>query len=235
MTDGFQSKLILLRGYEENAVGIDELGLPTIEMPELFMSQKLVPQSGISHPVPAWLAFGSPEAKSLATGDSPRISHRRGSSASASSQRRETSRPPANRRRESVPPPSDADSNSTSPHSDGPPGLAKPTLTSDTPAVYKVPSLRATTYSSAVASIILDPASSDSDSIASVEDTANYMRSPSVPLTARHLTPNIVSLSIFNPASSRNDSPPLSFQPLSKRKFTHCLALSVRLSSFMLV
>lgn len=45
ITAGFQDKLVLLQGYAESAVGIDELGLPSMTIPQLFISDKL----GISH------------------------------------------------------------------------------------------------------------------------------------------------------------------------------------------
>lgn len=42
ITAGFQDKLVLLRGYTESAAGIDELGLPTLTVPHLFIPDKLV-------------------------------------------------------------------------------------------------------------------------------------------------------------------------------------------------
>lgn len=42
ITAGFQDKLVLLRGYSESAVGIEELGLPTMTVPQLFLADKLV-------------------------------------------------------------------------------------------------------------------------------------------------------------------------------------------------
>ena len=42
ITAGFQDKLILLRGYSESAASIEELGLPTMTVPQLFLADKLV-------------------------------------------------------------------------------------------------------------------------------------------------------------------------------------------------
>jgi hypothetical protein len=41
ITAGFQNKLVLLRGYTESATGIDELGLPSMTIPQLFIPDKL--------------------------------------------------------------------------------------------------------------------------------------------------------------------------------------------------
>ncbi|KAF8165184.1 hypothetical protein B0H34DRAFT_227411 [Crassisporium funariophilum] len=41
ITAGFKHKLILLRGYTENAAGIDDLELPSFGIPDLFMPEKL--------------------------------------------------------------------------------------------------------------------------------------------------------------------------------------------------
>jgi len=42
ITAGFQDKLVLLRGYAESAAGIEELGLPSMTIPQLFIADKLV-------------------------------------------------------------------------------------------------------------------------------------------------------------------------------------------------
>jgi hypothetical protein len=42
ITAGFQDKLVLLRGYEASAAGIDDLGLPSMDIPHLFIPDKLV-------------------------------------------------------------------------------------------------------------------------------------------------------------------------------------------------
>ncbi|KAJ7904396.1 hypothetical protein B0H14DRAFT_2662655 [Mycena olivaceomarginata] len=42
-TSGYREKLILLKGYTQMAPAIAELDLPFIEIPDLFMTQKLVP------------------------------------------------------------------------------------------------------------------------------------------------------------------------------------------------
>jgi hypothetical protein len=41
ITAGFQDKLVLLRGYTESAAGIEELGLPSMNIPQLFIPDKL--------------------------------------------------------------------------------------------------------------------------------------------------------------------------------------------------
>ncbi|KAJ7780175.1 hypothetical protein DFH07DRAFT_794069 [Mycena maculata] len=41
ITAGYKEKLILLKSYEEMATGIAMLGLPTLTIPDLFMSQKI--------------------------------------------------------------------------------------------------------------------------------------------------------------------------------------------------
>lgn len=46
ITAGFQDKLVLLRGYSESAVGIEELGLPAMTIPQLFLTEKLVTSQG---------------------------------------------------------------------------------------------------------------------------------------------------------------------------------------------
>ncbi|KAF9483963.1 hypothetical protein BDN70DRAFT_873099 [Pholiota conissans] len=46
ITAGFKQKLILLRGYTDMAAGINDLDLPTITIPDLFLPQKLVPVGG---------------------------------------------------------------------------------------------------------------------------------------------------------------------------------------------
>ncbi|KAF7352911.1 hypothetical protein MVEN_01258400 [Mycena venus] len=43
ITAGFREKLILLKGYSQMASTIAELGLPFLEIPDLFMTQKLAP------------------------------------------------------------------------------------------------------------------------------------------------------------------------------------------------
>ena len=42
ITAGFKHKLTLLRSYTEMAVGINELGLPSFDIPDLFIPQKLL-------------------------------------------------------------------------------------------------------------------------------------------------------------------------------------------------
>lgn len=49
ITAGFQDKLVLLRGYSESAAGIEDLGLPSMSIPQLFLADKLVTSHG-SHP-----------------------------------------------------------------------------------------------------------------------------------------------------------------------------------------
>ncbi|KZP24527.1 hypothetical protein FIBSPDRAFT_784327 [Athelia psychrophila] len=54
ITAGFQDKLVLLRGYTESAASIDELSLPTLTVPNLFIPDKLVtvqngPNPGFKH------------------------------------------------------------------------------------------------------------------------------------------------------------------------------------------
>jgi hypothetical protein len=46
ITAGFQDKLILLRSYKESATGIEELGLPSVLIPHLFVAEKLVASHG---------------------------------------------------------------------------------------------------------------------------------------------------------------------------------------------
>jgi hypothetical protein len=41
ITAGYKDKLILLKTYDEMAVGISELGLPTTTVPNVFMTEKL--------------------------------------------------------------------------------------------------------------------------------------------------------------------------------------------------
>ncbi|KAJ7147619.1 hypothetical protein C8R43DRAFT_1010148 [Mycena crocata] len=48
ITAGYKEKLILLRSYTEMAAGIATLGLPSLTIPELFMSQKIGEDSSFS-------------------------------------------------------------------------------------------------------------------------------------------------------------------------------------------
>lgn len=41
ITSGFKEKLVLLPGYSELAVGIEKLGLPSLAIPDLFLSDKI--------------------------------------------------------------------------------------------------------------------------------------------------------------------------------------------------
>ena len=74
MTAGFHDKLILLRGYSEMAVGIDELALPSFIVPDLFRPQKIVTTScaPIEYGPFKGMALGSPpgfgDAKSSGVG-----------------------------------------------------------------------------------------------------------------------------------------------------------------------
>jgi len=43
MTGGFKDKLVLLRGYKVSETSIDQLGLPSMTVPNLFLETKLVP------------------------------------------------------------------------------------------------------------------------------------------------------------------------------------------------
>ncbi|KIY49505.1 hypothetical protein FISHEDRAFT_22299, partial [Fistulina hepatica ATCC 64428] len=48
MTAGYMSKLVLLPSYSEVAAGIAELGLPMLEIPDLFLTRKLTANGGIA-------------------------------------------------------------------------------------------------------------------------------------------------------------------------------------------
>jgi hypothetical protein len=52
MTGGFKDKLVLLRGYKVSEVGIDQLGLPSMTIPNLFLETKLglLPEQGLDSP-----------------------------------------------------------------------------------------------------------------------------------------------------------------------------------------
>ena len=57
ITAGFKHKLILLQGYSDMATGIKDLDLPSFNIPELFMPEKLV--------VPPFTQFKPPQPMSL--------------------------------------------------------------------------------------------------------------------------------------------------------------------------
>jgi hypothetical protein len=48
ITSGHKEKLILLPGYTDIAVGIEKLGLPSLEVPDLFLAEK-ISQSPVQH------------------------------------------------------------------------------------------------------------------------------------------------------------------------------------------
>jgi len=53
ITSGFKDKLILLKGYNETALGFSELGLPIMTIPGLFVTEKIKNISnGERHPLP---------------------------------------------------------------------------------------------------------------------------------------------------------------------------------------
>lgn len=86
ITAGFEEKLILLRGYKVSAAGIDQLGLPSISIPELFIQDELVtsPQDHFPEEGPNSLAntvtnhaqsLGPPSYKSVAQAGRPVQNH----------------------------------------------------------------------------------------------------------------------------------------------------------------
>ena len=70
MTAGFGDKLVLLRGYKVSPPEIDQLGLPSIRIPNLFIEEKLI--DGRPRPVSGDLAYSTV----VRTETMPRISTR---------------------------------------------------------------------------------------------------------------------------------------------------------------
>lgn len=61
ITSGHKDKLILLPGYAEMAAGIDNLGLPSLQIPDLFLTEKINLFSDRATPPPPGLVHpGSP-------------------------------------------------------------------------------------------------------------------------------------------------------------------------------
>jgi hypothetical protein len=174
ITDGFQSKLILLRGYTDMAAGIEELGLPCMSVPDLFMPQKLVPASMATHITPGLGSVAASQTPASIRNATPPPS---GNTRSAT--------PPLNNIRNASPPP------------DTPPGLGP---ASGVLTIYKIPPLRPglpPSYSSALQSLpaSVDQVTSESDSSSSSDASeipTTKRRSSSVVSRSRHLSPSIV-------------------------------------------